>query len=582
MKITYSTLCSGIESASVAIDPLGWQALWFSEIDPFPAAVLAHRFPAVPNIGDMTRIRSFMEIDELPLPDVCIAGTPCQDFSVAGLRAGMEGSRGNLTLEYVRIANETDRLRRDRGEQPTIWVWENVPGVLSDASNAFGSILAALAGDEKALQPGDKPEPGRSTQHWTWDKKRSDHRPKWPLSGCVFGPQRAIAWRVLDAQYFGVAQRRRRVLLVASARDDINPAEILFEFDGVRRDIAPSREAGQVTSALTANGVGTCGADDNQAQAGHLRPVVCMAHGQGGAEIAEDRSPTPTCNHEAPIAAYSSNGVGSWKRGFGPLRAREQDSHDNLAVTVVHGTQDPCVGDNLAFTLGRNNGAENAVAYSVALRGREGGATAELGGDIAGCLRASSGGGDKPHVLAPFAFVQNSRDEIRLMGGDGKIGGALSAQPGMKQQCFVAQCVTGDITHTLKADGFDGSEDGTGRGQPIVPVVFGIPGNWIGRKPENGGNAVEPMRNVAPCLTSADRHGVAHGMAVRRLTPVECARLQGFQDDHCNIPWKGKEAPDGPQYKAYGNSKAVPKIRWLARRIEKAIRKAGAIEEGTL
>lgn len=255
---------------------------------------------------------------------------------------------------------------------------------------------------------------------------------------------------------------------------------------------------------------------------------------------------------------------------------------------------------------------------SVALRGREGGATAELGDDVAGCLRASSGGGDKPHVLAPVAFVQNSRDEVRLMGGDGQIVGALAAEAGMKQQCYVltpacypllevgkrtgksttdpraglgiggdqdpmytlqagAQhgvCVTGDIAHTLKGEGFDGSEDGTGRGQPIVAMAF-QPGN-LARGAGSG-----PSLDVFPTLKADHGRGMSDqdphvmaGSAVRRLTPRECERLQGFPDDWTQIPWRNKpagECPDGPRYKAIGNSKAVPVVRWIARRIQNHI-----------
>ena len=314
----------------------------------------------------------------------------------------------------------------------------------------------------------------------------------------------------------------------------------------------------------------------------------------------------------------------------------------------VHGTQDPDTNIELAHTLGRNQGQENAVAYSVSLRGREGGATAELGGEVAGCLRASSGGGDKQHVLA--------------------------------------QCATGDITHTLKAEGFDGSEDGTGRGTPIVPVAafaensraeIRLEGGEVTgcRRSSSGGgdkahvliafsskdcggdatvdmsptlracghtnshaNAGAPPAVAYPILEVGKRtgtsttdpraglgigsdgdpmftlqagaqHGVAAfaenshqevrfeggdgqitgslssgggkaghgypaamvGMAVRRLTPVECERLQGFPDGHTDVPYRGKPAADGHRYKAVGNSKAIPCVTWLGRRIKKQI-----------
>lgn len=221
--IRYGSVCSGIEAASVAWEPLGWRASWFAEIEPFPSAVLAHHWPKVENLGDMTLIRDMVLSCGVESPDVLVGGTPCQAFSVAGARKSLDDDRGKLTLEYVRLADAIDRQRDAAGLRRSILVWENVPGVLNTKDNAFGCFLGALAGEECELQPAGK---------------------KWPNAGCVFGPQRAIAWRVLDAQYFGVAQRRRRVFVVASAREGFDPTQILFEREGVRRDIAPSRQTG--------------------------------------------------------------------------------------------------------------------------------------------------------------------------------------------------------------------------------------------------------------------------------------------------------------------------------------------------
>ncbi len=214
----FGSVCSGIEAASVAWEPIGWRAAWLAEIEAFPSAVLEHHWPEVPNLGDMTGIAKKIKNFEVLAPDVLVGGTPCQAFSVAGLREGLADSRGQLTLSYVELLNAIDAARYVRGELPAVAVWENVPGVLSSKDNAFGCFLAALAGEDEELQPSGK---------------------KWTNSGCVFGPQRTIAWRILDAQYFGVAQRRRRVFVVASARDGFDPCKVLFEFDGVRRDIAP-------------------------------------------------------------------------------------------------------------------------------------------------------------------------------------------------------------------------------------------------------------------------------------------------------------------------------------------------------
>lgn len=496
----FGSVCSGIEAATVAWDSLGWEAAWLSEIEPFPCAVLAHHYGDTPNLGDMTKIRDRIKDKEVIAPDVLVGGTPCQAFSVAGARKSLDDDRGQLTLEYVRLLNEIDAIRLIRGEQPAIAVWENVPGVLNTKDNAFGCFLGALAGEDCELQPAGK---------------------KWTNAGCVFGPQRAVAWRVLDAQYFGVAQRRRRVFVVASARKGFNPAEVLFEFDGLRRDIAPSRSAGQEVARSTIQGF----AESSFAQfipidrdCGTLKRSGGVLGGGSETFIIDS-----TC--------YANGGeicdtiTRKWAKGSGGSSGNETGS---LVIhpQVVHGTQDPITQDSQAFPLGCNHGQENVVAV--------------LGG------------------LHPNAAMGKNL------------------------------CPT--ITQAM------------GMGGGHIPIVntYGIPGNWIGRKPENGGNATEPMDNIAPCQTKTDRHAVAvtdiagtltlgfgargvdsdqisngncaisNGL-VRRLTPVECERLQGFPDNYTQIPYRNKKAddcPDGPRYAALGNSMAVPVMHWIGKRLQ--------------
>ncbi len=470
--ISYGSVCSGIEAASVAWEPLGWRPAWFAEIESFPSSVLAHHWPSVPNLGDFTAIRHQIVAGEVEAPDVLVGGTPCQAFSVAGLRRSLDDERGQLTLQFVGLADAIDAVRSARGLPPVTVVWENVPGVVSTPDNAFGCFLAGLAGEDDPLEP-----PGG----------------RWTNAGYVRGPRRAVAWRILDAQYFGVAQRRRRVFVVASA-GGILPEQILFESDGVRRDFAPSREAGQgfasVAGTLTSNrgGLDRPAGNANEldfcipvapalvssgrgvARPGETRgqyPVVAvMAHGQGNAEIREDSSPTLTCNHEAPI-------------GFVPqaYAIQERAAHPNLNAGPG------------------GKGYQEGVAYTLEAR---------------------------HHV----------------------------------QAC----AVTGDVFHTLRGEGFDASEDGTGRG--MGAVAYGV--------------AESP--DLAHCLRSgaskADKHEsttyVQKAMQVRRLTPTECERLQGFPDGHTQIPWRGKpseDCPDGPRYKALGNSMAVPVMRWIGGRI---------------
>lgn len=239
----YLSVCSGIEAASVAWEPLGWQPLAFSEIEPFPRAVLAHRFPDVPLHGDFTELRHEPWIVDA---DLLVGGTPCQAFSVAGLRGSLSDERGNLTLEFVRLADAIDDLRRAAGLPPAWVVWENVPGVLSTHDNAFGAFLGGLVGGSRAI---DAPD-----------------RRGWRGAGVVAGPRRVAAWRILDAQHFGVAQRRRRVFVLAlggaggwAAADALLPVAA-----SVQGHPAPGREAGERTSptlAARTRGGGGLGTD---------------------------------------------------------------------------------------------------------------------------------------------------------------------------------------------------------------------------------------------------------------------------------------------------------------------------------
>jgi DNA (cytosine-5)-methyltransferase 1 len=567
-QVSYGSVCSGIEAASVAWHCLGWRPAWFAEIEKFPSAVLAYRWPDVTNLGDMTQIAAAIRAGKIDAPDVLVGGTPCQAFSVAGLRNGLADERGQLTLAFVDLVNAIDEKRSEQGKSPVIVVWENVPGVFSSKDNAFGCFLAGLAGESCALE-----SPGK----------------RWANAGYVLGPERAIAWRVLDAQFFGVAQRRRRVFVVATARGDIDPAKILFESEGLRRNSPPGREKAKAVAALTSNGIGVCGADDNQAQAGHLipecvtgdishtlkaegfdgsedgtgrgTPIIAMAHGQGGAEIkTDDTAPTLTCNHEAPIV-FSSNGHASFTTGVGALRAKPGADHETLAV---HGTQDPDTLRNMAHTLGRNHGQENAV---IAFSSKDSGHDAK--DEISPTLRAGNSSDSNQNAGAPpaivYSFAENTRGEVRFQDGDGQITGPLAAGGGKPGQGYPA------IAYAFKG-GQGAKAGGIGYAEEQAPTL----------------TSASSGSNLAPT--------VMKGMAVRRLTPVECERLQGFPDNHTLIPTTKRKqltaeeyaylrhhrpeltaeqayrlAADGPRYKAIGNSMAVPVMRWIGSRIQEAL-----------
>ncbi|HFV0445976.1 TPA: Dam family site-specific DNA-(adenine-N6)-methyltransferase [Escherichia coli] len=368
-ELCYGSVCSGIEAASIAWEPLGMRPVWFAEIESFPSAVLAHRWPHVANLGDMTKLAKKVLAGEIESPDVLVGGTPCQAFSIAGLRGGLDDERGALTLKYVELANAIDDKRAESFLKPAVIVWENVPGVLSSADNAFGCFLAGLAGEDVPFEPGDRPESGKSNAFWRWDGKTGCHVPKWPQCGCIYGPQRKVAWRILDAQYFGVAQRRRRVFVVASARTDLDPATVLFEFEGVRRNIAPSRGEGKETTRYTSDiAIRSC--DDTN--------IVAMAHGQGGAEIKTDNSaPTLTCNHEAPIVLL---GDGRMRRltpvecerlqGFPdghtliPTEKRKKVSSDELAYLRKNS---PDLNEEEAAMLASDGPRYKAIGNSMAI-----------------------------------------------------------------------------------------------------------------------------------------------------------------------------------------------------------------------
>lgn len=528
----------------------------------------------------------------------------CQAFSVAGLRKSLDDARGNLSLTFCDIANEIDSARSIRGLLPSIVFWENVPGALNTADNFFGCFLAGLAGeDEPLVAPGGK----------------------WSNAGYVLGPKRAVAWRVLDAQYFGIPQRRRRVFVVASARNGFDPAAVLFEFDGLRRDTPPRREAGQGTAhatapCLTSSGRGVGRVGDTRGQdpvvAVPRSDVICMAHGQGGAEISCERSPTLTCNHEAPIAAYAIQaGALRTNPASGPDGVGVQADHaytlearaEVQVVVAFHPTQDPISstdGTTHAMGCGSSGGqASVAVAYALqdvrdvqkAQNGRgwndegvsytldtctaQGVAYStklhnttnnQAGKFYEECTTALDRSSPPPAVIAPVAIGA-------FKGGQGSAAGGIGRDD--------------HVSPTLSS-----ADSGSNR----APVV--LTGDVVGALACNTGPNGRDAGNFA-CNQAVDAGHVLPVVAppafqVRRLTPVECERLMGFPDDYTNIPWKAaKEAarkgisyeailalrgmtlrgpnldqcPDGPRYKALGNSWAVPVVSWIGRRIAEAL-----------
>ncbi|MGC2213962.1 MAG: DNA (cytosine-5-)-methyltransferase [Silvibacterium sp.] len=566
----YLSVCSGIEAVSVAWGSLGWQPAMFAEIDPFCCWLLRSRYSAsrplympsphdapsrkeakqraaairnvvalpadgaIVNAGDFTKIG----VEDVGTIDLLAGGTPCQSFSVAGKRAGLDDPRGNLTIEFARLAG---RLR------PLWLVWENVPGVLSiDDGKTFGAFLGMLV------------ELG-------------------------YG----IAYRVLNAQHFGVPQRRRRVFVVGHLGGWRGPAAVLLERHSLSGHPPPRREARQ----------GVAGGVEVGPSGGRLT----------------DTAPT--------IDAGCKDGFIRNQLGVGILSSTDEsetliahalsaDGFDASEDGTGRGTPVVPVAICTAHTQSNGSGFSDDVAHTL-----------ESGGAQA------------------VAFAQNSRDEVRLHGGDGKTVGALAAQPGAKQQSYVAFSAkdygadADNVAPTLRGMGHDRSHangggqvaiaftqnqegdvlsgdvmqslgtnaNATGRNAPTIAFTLhgsdgtastaspaDIAGSLRTRAPgsiENSSTTAvlqeQPVAwsgeltastNIAGTLQRGGEGGRIDGvmtpqMAVRRLTPRECERLQGFPDDYTLAEYRGKLAADGPRYKALGNSMAVPVMRWIGQRI---------------
>jgi DNA (cytosine-5)-methyltransferase 1 len=477
-SMRYLSVCSGMEAASVAWEPLGWKAVGFSEIEPFPCAILKHRFPTTPNYGSLTEYQQWPI--EPGAADLLVGGTPCQSFSVAGLRKGMADPRGNLALTFLGLA---DRIK------PRWIVWENVPGVLSsNGGRDFGAFLGALV------------ELG-------------------------YG----FAYRVLDAQHFGVPQRRRRVFVVACLGDWRAAASVLFEPDCVRRHLEAGGKKRKGTAADAGSGVDESG-----------KPIW-RAGDQANAEHLIDKAGTVNCN-KGSHGGIIGQPVSHWEGG---------DVHPTL---------------NQSAKGSGGVGSFNQELFS------QGGAYLVPGQPFS--------------VAFGGAKLENTAPTIMANGGPNRHGeGSWSStqftgviQPVPFRKAKRAQSTTddetwveGEVSNTL--NNFDLGDTRTTHAvvEPVDPkIVQASELRLTGKITE---------QSVCPTLKAGTKSGdteplaVMPPMAVRRLTPEESEKLQGFKPGWSRIPWKGKpeeDCPDGPRYKACGNSMAVPVMRWIGERIAQA------------
>jgi DNA (cytosine-5)-methyltransferase 1 len=502
--VRYGSVCSGIEAASAAWEPLGWQPQWFAEIDAFPSAVLAHHYSGVDNYGDFTKIPA-----DAAAIDVLVGGTPCQSFSVAGLRKGLDDERGNLTLEFLKLAG---RLR------PRWVVWENVPGVLSiDGGRTFGTFLGGL----EELGYG-------------------------------------FAYRVLDAQYFGVPQRRRRVFVVGYLGDWRRAAAVLFERHSLSGDSAPSREARETASRGfeigPASGRWTDVAPTMDARAkdsvirNQLGVGVAMCPNAGGMKRQDAESET--------LVPTVLRGHSDYGDGLPSLRAKSGDCGGGSEVLVTHALR----GEGFdASEDGTGRGTPLTVVpnqRSIGFYANDSGLDA--GAEVAPTLRAiPGGGGNHPAVAYGIDEEQNAAEELMGTLKARREGGGFEGAVAFHEN------QRGEISTNVTVGALNKGGGKPGQGYPAVAV------GWNGdTTPKMGIEIMPTMRRKQ----GGEGYGVASSMAVRRLTPTECERLQGFPDGWTQVPYRGKPAADGPRYRALGNSMAVPVMAWIGRRIMEVCR----------
>jgi DNA (cytosine-5)-methyltransferase 1 len=523
--MNYVSVCSGIEACSVAWKSLkGWKLFGVAEIAPFQANLLKAKYPKAMNWGDFTKIPGH-EAEY----DLLVGGTPCQSYSVAGSRGGKDDPRGNLAFEFVRLADRIDTGRKWRKKEGGAVLWENVPGVLTMDDNAFGCFVADLAGvEEPFVGPRKKPD-GKA--------------PSWTDCGFVVGPRRAVVWRVLNARHFGVAQRRSRVFVFA----------------------APAANAQAVLSTLIEGDTLLCEAHEPAAGAEWERRAKGFAHvsHQHGCQIvcyAPSKKPTllplivgsqPADPVRAVLAdvlqadahakyALSADGCqGVLNRSERRAKSMppllrwvlECQANGVPALSVVR-AGDPRF-DGMAF---KPNQSSSARSDGV-----------EIG--VSPTLETASGGNNVPAVLEGFRFFK-SRDFGEY--ADDAIASTVMAQASTLTHRAAVEssdlvCTAGDVSGTLCASGA-GLDRAAGQGNEVDFIV-------------GQGNEV------------------VYRWRVRRLTPTEAERLQGFKDGWTDVPFLGKPASDTRRYSAIGNSMAVPVMRWIGERIEARYGEHRAVRE---
>jgi len=499
--MNYLSVCSGVEAASVAWKGLGWNPLGFSEIEKFPSEVLNHHYPNVPNLGDMTNYRRWNFGKESV--DLVVGGTPCQSFSVAGLRKGMEDPRGNLALTFCAIL---DKFR------PKWFVWENVPGVLSsNKGRDFGSFLGAVA------------ELGYGA-----------------------------SYRVLDAQNFGVPQRRRRVFVVGHLGDWRPSAEVLFESESLSWDSDKSRKKRKDSASIPKGSARVQGK-------GVATPLLHQDHIDALCARDYKGLNSDSLDKKAIVEVFENH----------PQDSRVTEMGDTChSVTARWGTG----GGNVPFALEKNYYdvvTEVSVRkYDVDIKGLQAllkkhrNLTKQ---EIADKLDVKKTTVDHWFRTDTYFSIPEPKEWVKLK--------ELLSITDDSFDVSIMTFITKDNKYDSSNRIYNGQKPSptltkANSGKDLFNVVdktIALAENTIGRQPLNGGNG-NGFTEDGPMYTlnATGVHGVSNQMAVRKLTPIECERLQGFPDNYTNIK---PNCPDGHRYKAMGNSMAVPVMKWIGTRI---------------
>jgi DNA (cytosine-5)-methyltransferase 1 len=542
----YGSICSGVEAATLAWGPLGWKPAFFAEVEPFPCAVLMQKFGAtrpksvlepaeadtekerkqrelwqkkiatfpeggsILNLGDFTKITKDDYDGKI---DLLIGGPPCQSYSCAGLRKGLDDPRGNLSLEFARLAYRLE----------TRWFClENVPGMLSQSNGrAFAEILSSFCGWEVEV-----PVLGK--------KKNGDVVRGWKNSGIVTPAPSGygLAWRTLDAQFVrvdghprAVPQRRRRLFLIGSIGSWERAAAVLFDEESLRGHTPPQRKAQTgIARSVTASTGGVSGKEQQHTfvkENGQPLNALCAAHGQGNAEVLSEKSPTLNCNHEAPIICRES-GNSAEPTTVVCLNNRPQEFKTEEQIHYPLRATDYKQPPVICYENHPNDSRIKELTEGVSPQIN---------------ARAGTGGGNLGLVLHVAGFLPGQGQKA------GSVGYEEGLAPTLRSGC--------DSYGVLKS--------------------YAIAENIINRKLENGGNGAGVKEEIQYTLNTVSPHGVAYKSVVRRMMPVEAERLMGFPDNHTRIAWNGKseeECPDSHRYKACGNSFCTNVARWVGMRIQ--------------